>query len=370
MRPLRLPWKGRDVPYAMLDIIRGCNCVCKTCYNREVREAKPLDQIERELDVIFSERRVEFIGILGGEPLLHPDIVELVRRIKARGLGSVIMTNGILWTEELARQLAAAGLVMAFFHIQTGQRRKDLSHSDSDDEVARLAESKCAIAQDAGITAAVSTTIRADNPNILSSVMTAFRRNRSASYAFLTLERSMQTIDGGIETFAKTNSLDRCVTELAKMGWHPFAGIGGRFKPDTMRWLVFHAYRRLDAEGRETGFAAIPPSLLERALFAALRLSGRRLPMWATLTRGTVILRIILNALSGGPVGNLGFALRALMRGERLVPKNIFVEAFPELLTDGRIECCEPCLDAVVKNGKLVPACLSDIESTNGGKSC
>ena len=30
MKPLRLPWKGRDVPYAMLDVIRGCNCVCKT----------------------------------------------------------------------------------------------------------------------------------------------------------------------------------------------------------------------------------------------------------------------------------------------------------------------------------------------------
>ena len=92
------------------------------------------------------------------------------------------------------------------------------------------------------------TTIRADTPNILSSVMTAFRCNRSANYAFLTLERSMQTIDGGIETFAKTNSLDRCVTELAKMGWRPFAGIGGRFKPDTMRWMVFHAYQRLDGE--------------------------------------------------------------------------------------------------------------------------
>ncbi|MBQ9430006.1 MAG: radical SAM protein [Kiritimatiellae bacterium] len=370
MKPLRLPWNGRDVPYAMLDIIRGCNCICKTCYNREVREAKPLDQIERELDIIFTNRRVEFVGILGGEPLLHPDIVEIVRRIKARGVGSVIMTNGILWTEELARQLAEAGLVMAFFHIQTGQVRSDLTNPSSDIEVARLAETKCAIAQDAGIMAAVSTTIRADTPNILSSVMTAFRRNRSANYAFLTLERSMQTIDGGIETFAKTNSLDRCVTELAKMGWRPFAGIGGRFRPDTMRWMVFHAYQRLDGDGQETDFAALPPSLLERTLFAILRLSGRQLPMRTTPSRGAIIMRIILNALSGGPVGNLGFACRVLFRGGRLVTKNVFVEAFPELLADGRIECCEPCLDAVVKNGKLVPACLSDVESANGGKSC
>ena len=367
MKPLRLPWKGRDVPYAMLDVIRGCNCVCKTCYNRNVREPKPLEQIERDLDFIFSQRRVEFVGILGGEPLLHPEIVEIVRRVKARGVGSVIMTNGILWTEALARNLAEAGLVMAFFHIQTGQRRKDLANPESQEEVARLAEEKCRVAQAAGISSAVSTTVRADRPESLAPVMEAFRRNRSASHAFLTLERSMQTIDSGVENFAETNSIDRSLVELAKFGWRPFAGIGGRLRPRTMRWLVFHAYQRLDAEGRETGFAALPPSLFEKCLFAALRLFGRRIPVRTDPPRGVVIARIMLNAMLGGPVRNLGFALRALVRGERLAVKNLFVEAFPELLEDGRIECCEPCLDAVVKDGRFVPACLSDIETQNGG---
>ena len=177
----------------------------------------------------------------------------------------------------------------------------------------------------------------------------------------------MQTIDSGVEKFARANSLERCVAELAKLGWRPFAGIGGRFIPGTMRWLVFHAYQRLDAEGRETGFAALPPSLLERGVFALLRISGRRLPVRTDPPRVAVIARIILNAVLGGPVRNLGFALRALLLGERLVVKNLFVEAFPELLEDGRIECCEPCLDAVVKDGRLVPACLSDIEPQNGG---
>ena len=367
MKPLRLPWKGRDVPYAMLDIMRGCNCCCQTCYNRSVREAKSLEQVERELDVIFAERRVEFVGILGGEPLLHPDIVEIVRRVKARGVGSVIMTNGILWTEALARNLSEAGLVMAFFHIQTGQRIRDLANPESQEEVARLAEEKCRVAQAAGISSAVSTTVRADRPESLAPVMEAFRRNRSASHAFLTLERSMQTIDSGMEEFAETNSLDRCVVELAKFGWRPFAGLGGRFKPGTMRWLVFHAYQRLDAEGRETGFATLPPSLFERFIFAVLRLFRRRIPVRTDPSRGVIIARIILNAMLGGPVRNLGFALRSLVRGERLVTKNLFVEAFPELLEDGRIECCEPCIDAVVKDGRLVPACLSDIETQNGG---
>ena len=167
MKPLRLPWRDRDVPYAMLDVIRGCNCVCKTCYNRTVREPKSLEQVERELNFIFSQRRVEFVGILGGEPLLHPEIVEIVRRIKARGVGAVMLTNGVLWTATVAAELAAAGLRMVYFHIQTGQQRPDLRDPESQEEVARLAEEKCASARSAGIDTAVSTTVRADRPETL-----------------------------------------------------------------------------------------------------------------------------------------------------------------------------------------------------------
>ena len=139
MKPLRLPWTGRNVPYALIDVIRGCNCICKTCYNREHPRAKPLDEIARELDVIFAERRVEFVGILGGEPLLHPDLVRIVEMIKARGVGAVLLTNGILWDADRACALAAAGLVMTYFHIQSGQQRPDLAADATPDDVARLA---------------------------------------------------------------------------------------------------------------------------------------------------------------------------------------------------------------------------------------
>lgn len=362
MKPLRLPWKGRDVPYAMLDVIRGCNCVCKTCYNRNVCEPKPLEQIERDLDFIISHRRVEFVGILGGEPLLHPEISEIVRRIKARGVGAVLMTNGVLWTATVAAELAEAGLRMAYFHIQIGQHRPDLRDPESQEEVARLAEEKCASARAAGIDTAVSTTVRADRPETLRSVMTSFRRNLDCSYAFLTLERSMQTIDVGEESFAATNGITRCIKELRTLGWRPFAGIGGRVDPEKFRWLLFHAYQSCDAEGQETGFAPVPPSCLEQLVFALYRLFGKRLPLRTDPPRWVVLVRLMLNALTGGRILNLVFALRVLVRGERLAVKGVFLEAFPDLLPDGRVEYCNPCLDAVVKDGRFVPACLSDTD--------
>ena len=370
MRAIRLPWKGEKVPYALVDVIRGCNCVCKTCYNRERPRAKPLEEISRELDVIFAARRVEFVGILGGEPLLHPDIVRIVEMIKARGVGAVLLTNGILWDSKLAHILGDAGLVMVYFHIQIGQRRPDLPENATSDDVARLAEEKTAAAAAAGVDCAVSTTVSAAEPDRIAEVLTAFRRNPFSSHAFLTLERSMDTIDAGEERFGAVNSMERLANVMRPLGWRPFAYIGGKVDPSRPRWTVCHSYQRLDAGGRETGFVTLPPSFFERALFAAMKACGRKIPVRTDPSRGAVLARIALNALTGGPLKNLPFVFSTLLRGERLRRKNVIAEAFPDLLPDGRPEYCEPCLDSVVKDGRLVPVCLVDTEFAKGAASC
>ena len=46
----------------------------------------------------------------GGEPLLHPDIVELARHAVGLGMRAVISTNGTLITPEMAERLATVGL--------------------------------------------------------------------------------------------------------------------------------------------------------------------------------------------------------------------------------------------------------------------
>ncbi|HXH26242.1 MAG TPA: radical SAM protein, partial [Vicinamibacterales bacterium] len=45
-----------------------------------------------------------------GEPLLHPDLDELIRRIRARGMIAGLLTNGYLLTRERIERLNAAGL--------------------------------------------------------------------------------------------------------------------------------------------------------------------------------------------------------------------------------------------------------------------
>jgi MoaA/NifB/PqqE/SkfB family radical SAM enzyme len=92
----------------------GCNLGCRTCIRHAWEE--PIGQMT---DATFT-RLVEglrafnppplvFLGGFG-EPLTHPDIVEMVTQVKALGAKVELITNGTLLTPDLSRRLIAAGL--------------------------------------------------------------------------------------------------------------------------------------------------------------------------------------------------------------------------------------------------------------------
>jgi putative heme d1 biosynthesis radical SAM protein NirJ2 len=88
-----------------------CNLKCEHCY-QDANSAQ-----ERELTTAEGMRMIEEIAragfkimiFSGGEPLLRPDIFELVEHAAAQGLRPVFGSNGTLITEEVALRLKAAG---------------------------------------------------------------------------------------------------------------------------------------------------------------------------------------------------------------------------------------------------------------------
>jgi len=66
-----------------------------------------LSDYVRLLDELAPSRPI--ISLFGGEPLLYPDILPLIREVKGRGLTCSLITNG--WRlEEVARELVEAGV--------------------------------------------------------------------------------------------------------------------------------------------------------------------------------------------------------------------------------------------------------------------
>jgi len=101
-----------DRPWAAhLYVTDQCNLDCHYCneYDNTVPHPDAAD-LKRWMRKI-RELGVARLGFQGGEPLLHPDIVELVRYAKSLGFYRVSMsTNGFLLTQELVAAFERAGL--------------------------------------------------------------------------------------------------------------------------------------------------------------------------------------------------------------------------------------------------------------------
>ena len=94
---------------AQLIVTRRCNLSCGYCTEYDkVSEFIPLDVLQRRIDALHRLRVVN-IALLGGEPLMHPDLPAVVAYGNRRAQVS-ITTNGFLLTEELIQRFNAAGL--------------------------------------------------------------------------------------------------------------------------------------------------------------------------------------------------------------------------------------------------------------------
>jgi MoaA/NifB/PqqE/SkfB family radical SAM enzyme len=90
-----------------------CNLACAYCDEYQAKAPlPPIGELQRRVDQL-DRLGVQVYDFLGGEPLLHPGIAELVRHAKSKRGGSnlaTIITNGFLLQEKCVRDLNAAGL--------------------------------------------------------------------------------------------------------------------------------------------------------------------------------------------------------------------------------------------------------------------
>lgn len=91
-------------PFLYISVINSCNLRCQGCW---VKVDGPRHYIDAErMDRLINDAKAKgnsFFGILGGEPFMHPQLLEVLAR--HRDCYFQIFTNGQLITDEIAREL-------------------------------------------------------------------------------------------------------------------------------------------------------------------------------------------------------------------------------------------------------------------------
>jgi MoaA/NifB/PqqE/SkfB family radical SAM enzyme len=101
----------RDRPLiAHLVITRRCNLSCGYCFEYDkVSPPVPVATLRERIDRLAALGTV-FVTLTGGESLLHPRAVQLVRYVRACGMTPLLNTNGYLLTREIIDGLNEGGL--------------------------------------------------------------------------------------------------------------------------------------------------------------------------------------------------------------------------------------------------------------------
>lgn len=106
----------RRRPIVVWNCTQRCNLKCAHCY------ASSTSAVARgELSTAQAKAMIDDIAAFGapvllfsgGEPLLRPDVLDLMAHASGAGLRVVLSSNGTLISEDLARRLALAGLSYA-----------------------------------------------------------------------------------------------------------------------------------------------------------------------------------------------------------------------------------------------------------------
>ena len=370
----RLPWNLADNSISWLEPTAKCNLACDGCYRQnENNSHKSIEVIRQELDVFTRLRKVDGVSIAGGDPLTHPDVIEIVREVKKRNLKPILNTNGLALTKELLAELKKAGVYGFTFHIDSKQGRPGWKTAN-EIELNELRYQYARMLADAGnISCAFNSTVYEDTMKYVPEMAKWAEKNidivqvmvfilyRAVNNNLMDFYVGPKKIDMddlvyNEEAEKRTDIKADEIVELLRTvdsDFDPCAYLNGNEKPDSFKWLLTG---RLGVKGKIYGYMgkkameiiqAGHHMLFDRYLaYSEPRLTRKGKSMLLLSPFDKKIKKTAKN-----------FLKNPLNLFKKLHYQSVMIIQPVDFLEDGRQNMCDGCPDITVWNGKLVWSC-------------
>jgi MoaA/NifB/PqqE/SkfB family radical SAM enzyme len=370
----RLPWNLTDNSISWLEPTAKCNLSCQGCYRlNENNSHKSLETIKQELDIFTSLRKSDGVSIAGGDPLTHPDVVEIVRMVKERGLKPILNTNGLALTKELLLELKKAGVYGFTFHIDSKQGRpgwKNKNELELNELRLKYAEM---LAEAGNISCAFNSTVYEDTMHYIPEMVKWAEDNidkvqvmvfiiyRAVDNAKMDFYLGPQKINMDDLVYnedvpERTDIQANEVYELIKNRYPDFdscAYLNGSEKPDTFKWLLSG---RLGRRGKTYGYMGKKSMEIIQVFHHLLfdRYLAYSSPSLTSKGKSMLLLSAFDKKLRKA---FFNFFKNPLNLFRKLHYQSVMIIQPVDFLQDGRQNMCDGCPDITVWNGQLVWSC-------------
>jgi MoaA/NifB/PqqE/SkfB family radical SAM enzyme len=382
----RLPWSMNDNPIAWIEVTDICNIHCEGCYRQYITGHKSLEQLKEEVLFFMKWRNPDNFSIAGGEPLIHPQIIDLVAFIAQQGVKPVILSNGVALTPQLLHELKKAGLAGFTMHVDSHQNRpnwKDKTEKDHNELRQYIADM---VAAEGGLFLIFNSTVYPDTyleiPDIVRWGQQNIRKVQGLvfiTYRTATMEDSFATdkhdreVDLSKLSYTRESFHEHFVTapevyQIIKDHFPEYEAsgyLGGSIRHDSYKWLIGamigSQHQMYGSVGKKTmEFAQIGHHLQKGRYLAYLTSSkiGSKI-FWLSPWDETVRL------------ARKNHRSDILHHPGRLFD-NIYIQSIgiiqaPDIQPDGRADMCDSCPDITIYEGKFVNSCRMDEYRLFGG---
>ncbi|MEA3375374.1 MAG: radical SAM protein [Chloroflexota bacterium] len=375
----RFPWSMNDNPIAWLEVTDICNLRCEGCYRQRLTGHKPLEQIEEEIRFFRRWRNPDNVSIAGGEPLLHPQILDIVAFTAENGIKPILLTNGVTLTPQLLRELKQAGLVGFTMHIDSHQGRPGWRDKDEGEHNELRQHYADMVADEGGITLVFNSTVYPSTFPEIPDVVRWGQENidRVHGLVFITyrtldteanvaLDSEGRAVDASQlgytserfdETFVTSPEVCQIIKDTCPE-YDPAGYLGGTRRHDSFKWLAGAVLGSRDgwygSVGKETMELAQAGHHLLRGTYLAYPSATRVSPLVFLMSPWDGALRKAARSW----LRDLWRHPGRLFDGVRL--QTIGIIQAPDIQPDGQADMCDSCPDMTVWEGKLINSCRMD----------